>query len=162
MEPKLHNISFLGNEDLWQLHKTAFLSSEKFSAGSVLKSYDWATEINKQGKCVISGFLSKLEKDVFAILMRGSSPIIYAIARSIYAKTPTKLKSHIDSGRLLVVSQFGLGIERYTRETATLRNKFILDVADEIVFAHIHSGGMLDELRLREGVTVRVLDEEAG
>jgi len=156
----MSNLSFLGNKELWSLPKTVFLSSDKFSAGSVLKSYDWAAEMNKQGRCVISGFLSKLEKDVCAILMRGSSPVIYALARSMYEKPPAKLKPYIDAGRLLVVSQFGPGIVRYTRDLALLRNKFIIDIADEIVFAHVHSGGMLDELRLREGLSLRVLDEE--
>jgi hypothetical protein len=41
----MNELSMLGEKSLWQLPKTAFLCSDKFSAGSVLKSYDWAGEI---------------------------------------------------------------------------------------------------------------------
>jgi hypothetical protein len=35
----------LGEKLIWQLSKTAFFCAEKFSAGCVLKSYDWAAEM---------------------------------------------------------------------------------------------------------------------
>ena len=154
------DFSYLGNIDLWEFPKTAYLCSDRYSAGSVLKSYDWASEMKKKGCCVISGFLSKLEKDVYAILEKGTQPIIYVLACSIYDKPHPDLKKHIDAGRLLVISTFPPGIPRYNRERATIRNQFIVDNADEIVYAHVHPGGMLEKLRLREGLPVRVLDKE--
>jgi predicted Rossmann fold nucleotide-binding protein DprA/Smf involved in DNA uptake len=155
-----NNFSMLGNSTLWSLHKTAFFCSDKFSAGSVLKCYDWASEMKRHGQCVISGFQSKLEKDVFDLLIDGMQPIIVALACSLYIKPPTKLKSHIDAGRLLLISPFASGIGRPNRSLAFRRNQFIVDHADEVVFAHIHTGGMLGKLTLRPGLTVRVLDKE--
>ena len=52
----------LGNEDLLKLHKTAFLCSRVVPASIVLKSYDWAIEQRKAGKCVISGFHSRTSR----------------------------------------------------------------------------------------------------
>ena len=152
--------AFLGNADIWRLPKTAYLCSDKYSAGSVLKSYDWATEMKRQGRCVISGFQSKLEKDVFEILLGGTQATILVLPRSIYAKPPAKLKPHIDAGHLLLVSPFPVGIDRPNRDLAFTRNQFIVDNADEVVFAHIHPGGMLEKLMLRSDLAVRVLDEE--
>ena len=152
--------AFIGSADIWRLSKTAYLCSDKYSAGSVLKSYDWAAEIKRFGRCVISGFQSKLEKDVFEILIGVSQPVIIALSHSIYAKPPARLKPHIDAGRLLIISPFPAGIVRPNRSLAFKRNQFIIDNADEVVFAHIHPGGMLEKLSLRDDLSIRVLDKE--
>ena len=135
--------SMLGEKSIWQLRKTAFLCSDKFSAGSVLKSYDWASEMKSAGRCVISGFQSKLERDVFDILLGGDSPLIWVLARGIYDRAPVKYREHINAGRLLIASPFADVIKKPNRALAFERNQFIVDSADEIVFAHIHAGGML-------------------
>jgi hypothetical protein len=152
--------AFLGNAGIWRLAKTAYFCSNKFSAGSVLKSYDWAADMKRQERCVISGFQSKLEKDVFDLLVTGTQPVIIALPRSLYAKPPAKLKPHVDGGRLLIISPFAAGIGRPNRHLAFQRNQFIVDNADEVVFAHIHEGGMLEKLTLRKGLVMRVLDTE--
>lgn len=61
----------LGNKELLQLNKTAFLCSRKIPASVVLKCYDWAIEQRDKGKCIISGFHSQLEKDVLHYLLKG-------------------------------------------------------------------------------------------
>ena len=75
----------LGNEILLELKKTAFLCSRKIPASVVLKCYDWAIAQRESGNCVISGFHSQIEKDVFHYLLKGQQPIIiaheFAIAR---------------------------------------------------------------------------------
>ena len=67
---------YYGNKDLLQLPKTAFFCSRSVPAEEILRTYDWAREQRKQGKCIISGFHSIIEKDVFEILLKGSQPII--------------------------------------------------------------------------------------
>ena len=126
----------LGERSIWDLSKTAFFCSDKFSAGSVLKSYDWANKIKH--RCVISDFQSKIEKDVFEILLNGESPLIWVIARGMFDNAPVKLRGHIDVGRLLIVSPFDIKIKRPHRGLAFERNQFIVDNAAEIVFAHIY------------------------
>ena len=99
----MNELSMLGDESLWQLSKTAFLCSDKFSVGSVLKSYDWAGEMKHANRCVMSGFQSKLEKDVFELLLNGNSPLIWVLARGMLDHAPVKLREHITVGRLLIV-----------------------------------------------------------
>jgi len=134
-----------GDKSLLSLPKTAFLSSDKFSAGSVLKSYDWAAEMRRQNRCVISGFQSKLERDVFGILLKGTQAIILVLARGIYAKAPVALKPHVETGRLLIVSPFETNVKRITRDLASERNQCVISLADEVVVAHVHRGGMLEK-----------------
>ena len=152
------SIAMLGNAALWTLPKTAFLCSDKYSAGSVLKSYDWAGEMRRDGRCVISGFQSRLERDVLDILLSGNQPIIIALARSMYVKPPERLKPYVDAGRLLFVSPFSSSVTRANRETAFARNHFIAENADEVVFGYIHPGGMLERLIAHIGTEPRVLD----
>jgi hypothetical protein len=151
--------AMLGEKSIWQLPKTAFLCSDRFSAGSVLKSYDWAAEMKRARRCVISGFQSKLERDVFDILLVGDSSLIWVLARGIYDRAPVKYREHITGGRLLIASPFADNIKKPHRGLAFERNQFIVDNADEVVFAHIHAGGMLERLVVREGVPVTVLDK---
>ena len=148
----------LGEKSIWELPKTAFLCSDMFSAGSVLKSYDWAGEMKRANQCVMSGFQSKMERDVFEILLKGSSPLIWVISRGMFDRTPVKMQVHISSGRLLIVSPFDQAIKRPNRKLAFERNQFVVDNADELVFAHIHKGGMLERLMVGKKM-VSILDE---
>jgi hypothetical protein len=77
----------LGNTELLELHKIAFLCSRKIPASVVLKCYDWAIAQRKRGNCIISGFHSTIEKDVFHYLLQGTQPVILALARGMKKKS---------------------------------------------------------------------------
>ncbi len=81
----------LGNLELLNLPKTAFLCSRKVPASVVLKSYDWALEQREKGNCVISGFQSQLEKDVLHYLLKGHQPIILVLARGMRKRIEPEL-----------------------------------------------------------------------
>ena len=76
----------LGNIELLKQPKTAFLCSRKVPVSAVLKYYDWAIEQREKGNCVVSGFHSQLEKDVFHYLLKGKQPIIIVLARGVKEK----------------------------------------------------------------------------
>ena len=57
-------MEYLGNQQLLSLPKTAFLASSTIPVDKVLACYDWAVKMRNEGRCVISGFSSKLEKNV--------------------------------------------------------------------------------------------------
>jgi hypothetical protein len=116
--------------------------------------------MKRMGRCVISGFHSKLERDVLEILLHGAQPIIQALAYSIPARPPARIRPLIESGRMLLVSPFPPGIGRPNRDLALKRNQFTVDNAVEIVFAHVHPGGMLEKLKLPPGLPLRLLDNE--
>jgi len=73
----------LGNIELLKQHKIAFLCNRKVPVSAVLKCYDWAIEQREKGNCVVSGFHSQLEKDVFHYLLKGKQPIINTLARDL-------------------------------------------------------------------------------
>ena len=139
-------MKYFGNKDILKLHKTGFLSSQKCSADIVLKSYDWAKKMRKEGKCVITGNHSQIEKDVFEILLKGKQPIILALARGIHKQFDKPILNAIDAGRLLVITPFDENTIRVTRETAFLRNKLIVDLADEMVVGYMSEGGQLADI----------------
>ena len=115
-------------------------------ASVVLKCYDWAIERREQGNCVISCFHSKIEKDVFHYLLEGVQPIIMALARGMKEKIEPELKTAIESGRLLLVTPFEHSVKRISAETADKRNRFMIELADEVVIGFAGKGGMLERL----------------
>jgi hypothetical protein len=139
-------VSSLGNTELLTLHKTAFLCSRNIPASVVLKCYDWAIEQRKKGNCVISGFHSKIEKDVFHYLLAGSQPIIIALARGIKEKLEPDLQAAVDAGRMLLVTPFAEDVKQVTAATAEIRNRFMIELADEVVIGFAKEGGMLDKV----------------
>jgi len=139
-------VSSLGNTELLKLRKTAFLCSREIPASVVLKCYDWAIEQRNLGNCVISGFHSKIEKDVFHYLLVGKQPIIMALARGMKNKIEPDLKTAINTGSLLIVTPFENSVKRVTAETAERRNRFMIELADEVVIGFASKGGMLERL----------------
>ena len=129
------NVEYLGNKDLLQRKKIAFLASITISSGTVLKVYDWATDMRNRGECVVSGFCSKLEKDVLHFLLKGSQPIILVLARKMYKTVPLILQRALNENRLLIVS-VSVSV-RQSKTTALERNKYICDMADKILFVGV-------------------------
>lgn len=133
----------IGNLDILKNHKTAFLCSRKISAGAVLKCYDWAIEQREAGRCVISGFHSPIEKDVFHYLLKGKQPIILALARGIPNRMEPDLKVQIEIGRLLVITPFAKTVKRVSKETALIRNKLMVLLGTDIVIGYQDPNGEL-------------------
>jgi predicted Rossmann fold nucleotide-binding protein DprA/Smf involved in DNA uptake len=113
-------VEYLGNQELLQLRKTAFLASSTISSETVLRCYDWATEMRNRGECVVSGFSSKLEQDVLHFLLKGSQPIIIVLARKMYKVIPDELKEPLAQNRLLIISV--CNAIRQSKATAMIRN----------------------------------------
>jgi hypothetical protein len=147
-----------GNTELLKLPKTAFLCSRNIPASVVLKCYDWAVEQRDQGNCIISGFHSRIEKDVFHYLLAGTQPIIMALARGMKEKIEPELKGAVDAGRLLLVTPFENSVKRVSAETAEKRNLFMIELADEVVIGYASKGGMLERLlaRVKRKTIIRI------
>ena len=126
----MSELEYLGNKDLLKLPKTAFLASNTVSSEMVMKCYDWATEMRQQGRCVVSGFSSKLEKDVLHFLLKGNQPIIMVLARRMYKVIPEEFKTALAQNRLLIISTSNA--PRQSRATALARNKYVCEMADEV------------------------------
>ena len=137
------DIQYAGNIELLQLPKTAFLSSRNISPPSVMACYDWATQQRSAGRCVISGFHSSLEKDVLHFLLKGHQPVIMVLGRSLYKNMPEEFIKPIEENRLLIVSVVPQTTNRQSVESAMIRNKYIIENADEVVFGSLDVTGNL-------------------
>lgn len=136
----------LGNKDILNLPKTAFLCSRQVPASVVLKCYDWAIAEREAGNCVISGFHSPLEKDVLHYLLKGTQPIIIALARGLKIRVEAELKKPLDQGRLLIITPFEDSVKRVTIATAAIRNRMMIEIADKVVVGYASPGGQLEQL----------------
>lgn len=133
----------LGNTELLKLHKTAFLCSRKIPASVVLKCYDWAIEQREKGNCVIGGFHSQIEKDVLHYLLKGSQPIIVALARGLKQKIEPQFVEPLNQGRLLIVAPFEASVTRVTQQTAQKRNEMMLQLADDVTIGFATPTGLI-------------------
>jgi predicted Rossmann fold nucleotide-binding protein DprA/Smf involved in DNA uptake len=137
-------IDYLGNLDLLKLHKTAFLAASAIPPDMVLKCYDWAVRMANEGQCIISGYSSYLEREVLHFLMKGSQPIILVLARQIYKEMPPELQRLLDENRLLIIS--ASKAVRQSKATALTRNKYICEIADQILFVGVNEKSSLHSL----------------
>lgn len=135
------NVEYIGNQELLRVEKTAFLAPRKVAPGAIMPSYDRTTELVRQRRCVVSGFTSPIERDVWDFLVRGTQPIILVTARSKYTKIPSQYIPLLDSGRLLIIF-LGLGT-LLTRATAFRRNEYVAGLADDIIFGSMHPNSSL-------------------
>lgn len=136
---------YLGNKELLKTPKTAFLASSTIPTDMVLKCYDWATQMAKEGKCVISGFNSHLEQEVLHFLVKGKQPIIIVLAREMYKRIPTELQPLLDANRLLIISVSNA--VRQSKVTAHSRNKYICEMADRIILVGVTENSSLFKLQ---------------
>jgi len=139
-------MEYWGNQYILKERKTAFLCSRRCPSTIILKSLDWAREKKNHGECVISGFHSQIEKDVFNILLRGKQSVIMVLARRMKKRWPVEIKKAVAEERLLVISPFDENVKRVTQETANKRNEIMVDLADEVFLAYAGEGGNLYNL----------------
>ena len=139
----MKDVTYYGNQELLNLPKAAFLASSTIPPEMVLRCYDWAAG-NHDG-CVVSGFCSKLEKDVLHFLVKSNCPIILVLARRMYRDIPDELKDLLEQGKLLIIS-----ISKATRQskaTAQSRNRYICELSDKIFFVGVTPNSSLYPLR---------------
>ena len=127
------DIEYLGNQELLKLQKTAFFASNTIPLEMVLKCYDWAAG-NHDG-CVVSGFCSKLEKDVLHFLLKSKCPIILVLGRRMYRDVPEELKDPLEQGKLLIIS-ISKAV-RQSKATALSRNRYICELSDRLLFVGV-------------------------
>ena len=134
-------MEYLGNKELLKVSPIAFLASSTIPPDKVLKCYDWAIKMADEGRCVISGFSSYLEREVLHFLSKGKQPIILVLARQMYKQIPAEFQQLLDENRLLIISVSDS--PRQTRATAFDRNKYICEIAEQILFLGVTGSSSL-------------------
>jgi len=137
----------IGRMDLISISKTAFFCSKRCPGDAILKAMDQAQKWRDQGRCIVSGFHSPIEKECLPILLRGRQPIIICPARSIEnMRIPVVWRSALEEGRLLVLSMFPKPERRMTATLSKQRNQMVAALAVEVFFAHISPEGRTSRL----------------
>lgn len=125
--------TYLGNKELLNMRKVGFLASRKISTLSILPTLDWALKISKQKNiAIVSGFHSKMERDVLKILLQGECGIIIVLARGMYRRLPKQYEEAMLQNRLLIISYEKESVTRISETTAHKRNDFVREIADEM------------------------------
>ena len=79
-------------------------------------------------------------------LLKGNQPIILVPARGLKKRLEPELKDAQNEKRLLIVTPFDNEVKRVTTESANLRNRLIVELADEIFVAYAQPGGNIEKL----------------
>jgi hypothetical protein len=82
---------------------------------------------------IISGFHSKMERNVLEILLKGQCGIIIVLARGMYRKLPKQYEEAMSQNRLLIISNEKDNVKRVSEQTAHKRNEFVREIADEMM-----------------------------
>jgi len=125
--------TYLGNKALLDMQKVGYLASRKISTLSVLPTLDWAMQTSKQKDiAIVSGFHSKMERDVLRILLQGQCAIIIVLARGMYRKLPQQYEEAMAQNRLLIMSYEKENITRVSETTAHKRNDFVRKLVNKM------------------------------
>ena len=115
------------------MQKVGYLASRKISTLSVLPTLDWAMQTSKQKDiAIVSGFHSKMERDVLKILLQGQCAIIVVLARGMYRKLPQQYEEAMAQNRLLIMSYEKENITRVSETTAHKRNDFVRKLVNQM------------------------------
>ncbi len=141
-------VSLLGNAEILDAdRKTALFCSSKCPGDAILKAFDLAQQLRAEGRTVISGFHSPMERECLSILLRSPHPVIICPARGLgNMRIGGEWKQPLVDGRLLILSPFPPDMKRGTAADAALRNRFVAALAEEIVIAHAAEGGRVERL----------------
>ncbi len=102
--------------------------------------------MRNEGRCVLSGNHSRIEKEVVHFLLKGKQPMIIAMERGLEKRMDSRFEEAVERDRLLILLPFPDAVKRVTRETARVRNDVMAELADEIFVAFADPMGDLDIL----------------
>ena len=139
MEPQ-----YSGKLELLDRKAIAFLSSRTIATDKVMACYDWATSLNAETDCVVSGFQSPIEQDVLHFLLKNRIPVIVVLARAMYKQIPEELEEAYNDGRVLFISISNN--TRVNKATASIRNRYVVGLAQEVLFGMLAENSSLNEI----------------
>ena len=126
-------LTYWGNKELLHMKKIGYLASRKISTQSVLPALDWALQKSKRADiAIVSGFHSRMEKNVLKILLQGQCAIIVVLARCMYRKLPQQYEEAMAQNRLLIISYEKENITRVSETTAHKRNDFVRKLVNQM------------------------------
>lgn len=140
----------LGNTSLLDRKKIGYFASSKIASLSVLPTLDWATEVSsRKDIAIVSGFHSKMEREVLDFLLHGKCGIICVLARSTYKKIPEIYCESYNTGRVLFIAPCKTSATMTSRLLCQQRNEYVASISDELVFSSLTPESSLYPLSLQ-------------
>lgn len=139
----------VGNPDVLKRPLLALFCSVQCPGKLILETYDLAKRLREENVVVISPFHSPMEQECLRILLRGTTPSVWCLARGMYRSIPAKpidCRKAVEDGRLVVVSSFADKERRITTEAAIKRNRLVADLASAVFIAHAAPGSKMESL----------------
>jgi len=127
----------VGNRALLALPQTAFLASRGGETAPVAPTFPVPPA------CVMSGFLSSLERAVFDACLADGTPMVQVLARGLPETFFPRVQHAIDAGRLLVITPFPETETRFSAQRAAWCNQYVLHAAESVVIGQLSADGML-------------------
>ncbi len=146
-----------GNLSLLDSKRIGYFASSKIATISVLPTLDWATEIAKRDDvAIVSGFHSKMEREVLDILLKGQCGIICVLVRPIYKVIPAKFRDAHAEDRVLFISHNNSKSTMASRHLCQKRNEYIASISEELVFTSLTSESSLYPLSITKKMVIKI------
>lgn len=112
--------------------------------------------------CVISGFLSPMERAVFDACLADGTPMVWVLARDLPRDPSPRIRRAVDDGCLLILTPFDDSVTGFSAARAAWCNQYAMHLAANAVIGHLEPDGMLACLLadLRRDIPVRYLGNQ--
>lgn len=155
---------FAGDRTLLDLPLTAFLASRGGEGMVCHAPASWS----ERPACVISGFLSPMERAVFDACLADCIPMVWILARGLgrglgLGMPGPSVRRAVDSGRLLIMTPFDAAVIGFSAARAAWCNQYALHLAANAVIGQLAPDGMLACLLadLRRDIPVHCLSPQS-
>lgn len=133
-----------GNSALMSKKKIAFLCSRQVPENKTASIYRWANQLLPERDCILCGNHSKMEQEVFNILLEKKIPVILVLAESMKEEWSNHIKLALKEKRLLIVTACNSQVHRINHQSAYDRNEIVLSFADHVIIGYCKPGGNID------------------
>ena len=134
----------IGNIDLLNLKKTAFVSEVLVPEWAIGPSIKWAAEHDFGNHCALCGFTSQIEKQVLMTLIRRGVPTIVALATPYCNSWPIDFVRAVAKKKTLVFSLAEFELPWMTTSALILRcNAYNIANADKVFVGFCEQKGTL-------------------
>ncbi|MBD5328911.1 MAG: hypothetical protein HDS03_03325 [Bacteroides sp.] len=132
---------YFGNKYLLSQPKVAFLAPEHVPLLAERPAYTWAANVIANGLTIVSGYTAVIEKEIWDMVERDGGTMILVLVRASFKNIPSKYLDLIAEGRLLIIF---LGLSwRMSRGNVMIRDEYICDLTDSIVFPSMNNESSL-------------------
>lgn len=145
-DPKRTTYRTMGDLAILDRPQVAILCSAKCPGKLILDTYELAKRFREKGVTVISGFHSPVEEECLRILLRGTTPVVWCLARGTLARVPPTYRPAAKNGLLKIVAPFSDHVRRVTATTCAKRNRIVADMADAVFVVHAAPGSKIEDL----------------